>query len=165
MSKVFDALFSDIGLAFAVVRALFLADHADKATHVCVEFRSLHADTRVTNLLLSDNSALLGDCLSSDNIVTGDHSNSDTSIFAGCDSVWHLRTDDIIDTKNANKSQIIGLNVLDLSVDWLVVFFTELTGLQVMIGNCDSSQSLFSVVVDDSFDFCNNIVIERSDLA
>ena len=165
MCKVFDALSSGIGLAFAVVRALFLADHANKATHVLVEFRSLHADTWVTNLLLSDDSALLSDCLSSDNIVTGDHSNSDTSIFAGCDSVWHLRTDDIIDAKNSNQSQIICLNVLDLSVVWLVVLFTELTGLQVMIGNCNSSQGLFCIVVDDGFDFCNNIVIERGDLA
>ena len=44
------------------------------------------------------------------------------------------------------------------------MLFTVLSRLKVMVCNCNSSQSLFCIVIDDCFDFGNNVVVERGNL-
>jgi len=80
-------------------------------------------------------------------------------MLASCNGIRHFRADDIIDTKDANQSQVRLLNILDLSIDRLVVLFTVLAGFKVTVSDSNRSEGSLCILVDDSLHLGNSVVI------
>ena len=155
--KVFDALFTVIRLACAVMRAVLLANSADKTIHSLVELGAFNANVIILLLSLSNDLALLSDSLGSDEIVSCNHADNDTSFLASLDSTWHFRSDDIVDTEDGNKSKSIALSVLLLSIldstlliRRFVVLITEVSRLKITVCDSDCAKRLLSVTLNDS---------------
>ena len=139
------------------MRAVFLANSADKTIHRFVELGSFNANVIILLLSLRNDLAFLSDSLGGDEVISSNHTDNDTSFLASLDSTWHFRSDDIVDTEDGNKSKSIALSVLLLSIldnthliRGLVVLFTEISRLNITVSDSDCAKSLLSVTFNDS---------------
>jgi hypothetical protein len=90
-------------LSVTVARRLFFAGSADNAAHSLIELRAFHHTVGEVNHLFIDDTAFSCNSLGSYEIITSDHSDLDASSLALLDCKGDLRSNNILDTNNANK--------------------------------------------------------------
>jgi hypothetical protein len=100
--------------------------------------------------------------LSSNNVITCDHTDHDASFLANFYCAGNLGTNNIVDTKDTNKGQVRLLNILNFSVVGLVMLFTALAWANVSVGKSNSSEGLLGILVDDGQHLLGSVIIERS---
>ncbi len=160
MTKVLDFLDAVLVITLTVVGTVLFASGANEATHLLVELGTFDTDLGVTDFLLVNDATFLSNGLGSDNVVTSDHTDSNACILANSDSTWHFGADDIIDTKDSDKSDVGFLHILDLFVLRFVMQLTFLTWLQVTVTDANSSQGLFSVLLNDILNLFASVILD-----
>jgi len=100
--------------------------------------------------------------LSSNNVITCDHTDHDASSLANAYCFGNLGTNNIVDTKDTNKGQVRLLNILKFSFVGLVMLFTALTWADVSVGKSNSSEGLLGIRVDDGQHLLGSVIVERS---
>lgn len=84
------------------VSNLFLAVASYEATHLYIECRAIHAASFVSQFIFREDFTEDCDSLSSDNVVTGDHTDGNTSFVDLFYSTGNLRSDNIHNAENAD---------------------------------------------------------------
>ena len=75
-----------------------------------------------------------------------------------------LRTDDIIDTKDADKGQVVSFNVLDILFFRIIVIVTTSLSIEVAVGKSNRPESEFGVGFNDCLDLGYGVVIKGNNL-
>lgn len=75
-----------------------------------------------------------------------------------------LRTDDIINTKDADKGQVVSFNVLDILIIRIIVIITTSISIEVAVGKGNRPESEFGVCFNDCLDLCCGVVIKGNNL-
>ena len=75
-----------------------------------------------------------------------------------------LRTDDIIDTKDADKGQVVSFNVLDILFFRIIVIVTTSLSIEVAVGKGNRPESEFGVGFNDCLDLGYGVVIKGNNL-
>ena len=111
--------------------------------------RSFHNTVRKVSKFIIENTTFSCDGFSSDQVVSCYHSNLDTSVLASLDSKRYFRSDNILDTNDANEDISSLLNIIEtFSVLNGVVLGAALARFQVSVSERDSSQGLAGIVGD-----------------
>ena len=74
------------------------------------------------------------------------------------------RSDDVINTHDADQSRIVDLNVLDLTIVWLIVLISVQTWLKFAVSKSNSSQGFLRVESDVREDLLSDLVVEALNL-
>lgn len=145
---------------------LFFGILVDETTDKLGEIWSSHADLVISGLIGVENTALFSDSNGSNEVVTGDHSDSNTSLVALFDGVWDFLSDDILDTSDTNEGKATLLNFVDLrSFLFIFVFFSTFILLEIFVSKTNSSKSLNSIGLNDVIEVTLDLVIEELSVA
>jgi hypothetical protein len=120
-------------LSVAVARRLLFAVSANKTSHSIIELRTFHHTVGEVRQLFIDYTTFSCDSLGSYKVITGNHSDLDSSFLALLDCQGNLRPDNILDTNNANKGVTAFLDFIE------PVTFLE----KIMLGATFSSLQIF----------------------
>jgi hypothetical protein len=74
-------------------------------------------------------------------------------------------TDDIVNTEDADKGQVISFDILDILVFRVVVVCAASVSIEVTVGEGNCSESKFGVGINDGLDLGNGVVIKGNNLA
>jgi hypothetical protein len=76
------------------------------------------------------------------------------------DGAWHLVSDDIFDSSNADQDEVSLFNSVDLAALSLVLNLVSLLFLEVLVGESNGSQGLLGVDLDDLIELLHHVVIK-----
>jgi hypothetical protein len=125
-------------LALAVDWEVFVTVLAHQATSQLEELLAFHRNVRVVDLFLSDDVAKHRNSLSSGDVVTCDHSHSNTCTLHVLHGLWNLSANDVHDAEDTYHRETTSFNVFDCST--LVVVLPVLIRLNVLVGHTDSAK-------------------------
>ena len=139
MLLVLNTFVTILDFTLTVVGAFLFTLVANKTTHFGVELGSLHADLRISDLALGNNTALFGNSLSGHNVITSNHTDGDASFLASFNGTWNFTSDDIVDSKDSNEDKITFLNIFDFCFLRFVVFLSTLILFNIAVGKSNGS--------------------------
>lgn len=157
--EVHDLLLAVFLLALTVLVVL-LAVSALEASNSLIEFLAFHADLLVSDLRLFNDAALDSDGHGSDQVVTGDHSDSDSGSLAGSHSLGDFLAHNIVDTENADQGESGLLDILDQFVFRVIMLLAAFSSGDILVGNGDGSKGLFGVRLDNVSDLTSHVIGE-----
>jgi len=138
---------------------------SNDTTHLFVEFGALNADIGISDLIVINNFAKNSNGLSSDNVVTSNHADSDTSFIDSLDGSWYFSTDNVHNTEDANKGQARFLNVLNVIILGFIVVLTVFVRHHILVGKSDGTESLLGVGVDNIVEVRFHFIVHFLDSA
>ena len=93
---------------------VFSCSNVNETSHVIVELWSHDADILFLKFFFLDDSAENGNSLGGCDVVTSNHSYSDSCLGYLIDSRWYLLSDDIHDSKDSNEDKVVFLDGFDV---------------------------------------------------